>query len=62
MVVVGAFAAASINVVVYFGAFSLGLVVNQVFEGSVSKTRNKCFPRLDVAAAGSSGTDDERES
>ena len=30
-------------------------------EGSVSKTRNKCFPRLDVAAAGSSGTDDERE-
>ena len=62
MVVVGAFAAASINVVVYFDAFSLGLVVNQVFEGSVSKTRNKCFPRLDIAAAGSSGTDDERES
>ena len=41
---------------------SLALLVNQVFEGSVSKTRNNCFPRLDVAAAGSSGTDDERES
>ena len=56
MFVVGAFAAASINVVVYFDAFSLGLVFDQVFEGSVSKNRNNYFPRLDVTAAGSSGT------